>query len=261
MLDVEPIINVAREAERLRGNINKTEDGRQFIINEAGNVIFLTSRKEDPQFIAGQVQFHEGNSLAEYAKKYAGPASIFIADIVTNCVMVKLDYHEPGKPSHNVHTAFWPMPVSEEFRIWSALNGKWLSQDQFLQHLEENFSEIVNPAPTAILDLVRDFQAVKTTVFRQATNRGNGDRVFQYTEDSQVKGEIVIPKKITLEMPIYRGEQPVRFDAFFRTKITDGGLMLQYEFHRIEPIKQAAFRLAVTRVAEAAGMVPLYGVA
>lgn len=257
-VNAQTIVTVAKEAAVANQSIRKTEDGREFILLPTGAIQWLTHRVEGASAIKGERSFHEGDSLAEYVKRFKDSSTIMRADINTGVVLVNLDYHAPGVASHVQHTAKWQLPQSEPFKVWNKSNKAWLDQEEMLEHLEENISEIILPEPTRILELINDFQMVKTTEFRSAKNRTNGDRNLQWMENGNVKGEIAMPKKITLEMPIYRGEEIVRFEAWFRYRVEDGELALQYEFYRIDPVMQAAFRQAVTRVADLVGLTPLY---
>jgi uncharacterized protein YfdQ (DUF2303 family) len=261
--NIEAVIAAARTDVK----VVKAADGREVAIAPPGFAVHTVSappNKPLPDRIVATRTFHEGDSFGHYVNRYKGPATQLIADITANKVVALLDYPEPGAKEAvpgREHTAIWPVPLSEEFKVWSAFQGKYHSQTAFLEFLEENLSEIVNPEPATVLELVKDFDAIQTVKFNSKKRLDNGDFTLNYSSDTQVKGGISLPRRLTLEMPIYLAEQPVRFDAWFRTRIEEGTLHLMLQFHRIEPVKIAAFRQAVTRVAETAGCDPQYGAA
>lgn len=253
------------EAARTEVKVVKTADGREVAIAPPGFAVHTVSapvNKPLPERIVATRTFHEGDSFGRYVHAYKGGASQLIADITANKVVALLDYPSPnasGDVPAREHVAIWPVPFSEEFKVWSAFQGKYHPQTGFLEFLEENLSEIVTPEPADILELVKDFDAIQTVKFNSKKRLDNGDFTLNYSSDTQVKGGVSLPRKLTLEMPIYLGEQPVRFEAWFRTRIEEGSLHLMLQFHRIEPVKIAAFRQAVTRAAETAGLDPQYG--
>lgn len=258
--NVVPIIELARNAERASIGIRTTSDGREFILSESGMLIWLTERREAPTEIKGERHFHEGDSLAQYVNTFKTPDSIMLASLGQQRVRVMLDYHNPVVPMRAHHNASWTLPFSTEFGVWRAQNNKALAQAEFMRFLEENASEIVTPEAAKILEIISDFEAITTVTFKSSKRLHNGQRELIYSEkDGGAIGRATIPEKITLRMPIFLGEEAVTFSAFVRYRITDGQLVLMYEFHRIQPIIEAAFRLAVTRVAGECGMTPLYG--
>lgn len=264
-MDTPSNIEKVIEAARTCVPIFLASNGQQVAIAPPGFVKHVVSdppNKPLPTRIVATRTFHEGDSFGRYVALYKGAATQLIADITANKVVALLDYPEPndeGEVPAREHVAIWPVPYSEEFKVWSAFQGKYHPQTAFLEFLEENLSEIINPDPAGVLELVKDFDAIQTVKFNSKKRLDNGDFTLNYSSDTQVKGGISLPRKLTLEMPIYLGEQPVRFDAWFRTRIEEGALHLSLQFHRIEPVKIAAFRQAVTRTAETAGCDPQYG--
>lgn len=264
---VPAIIAAARAGQALQ--VFKTVDGKEVtLVPEGFNVETISEPVNDdlPRRMKARRTFHEGESFGLYVQKYKTPGSQLIANIDANSLTAIIDYPdraEVDNPDDGIpnreHVATWPVPLSEEFKVWNAFQGKMHGQTAFLEFLEENVSEIHNPDPATILELVKDFDAIQTVKFASKKRLDNGDFSLQYSSETNLKNGISIPKKLTLEMPIYLGEERVTFDAFFRTRIEEGQLALGLAFHRIVPVKIAAFRQAVTRVAEIAGLDPQYG--
>lgn len=264
---VPAIIAAARAGQTLQ--VFKTAEGDEVALVPDGFSIETVSQKVNgdlPKRMKARREFHEGESFGRYVHAYKTAGSQLVANVEGNSLTALLDYPDraevdnagDGIPNRE-HVAVWPVPLSEEFKVWSAFQGKMWPQAQFLEFLEENVSEIHFPDPATILELVKDFDAIQTVKFASKKRLDNGDFSLQYSSDTQVKGGVNIPKKLTLSMPIYLGEDVVPFDAWFRTKIENGQLSLGLAFHRIVPVKLAAFRQAVTRVAEIAGLDPQYG--
>lgn len=268
---VAAIIEAARET----GDVLELKDGRQVIVTTSpGARVHEVAKPVHPplptRLVIGRT-FHEGDSFGRYVARYKQSGTQLIANLNTAQVVALIDYPDEDQASGEValaavggipareHMARWTLPYSEAFAAWNKHNGKMLEQTDFLAFLEENVGDVMRPDPARILELVKDFAAVKTTSFQSSRRLDNGDRSLQYVTETNTKAGIEIPQRLYFKMPIYLGEEEVEFSAWFRTRIDAGALYLGIEFHRIEPIKQAAFRQAVTRIAEIAGLDPQYG--
>lgn len=264
---VAAIIEAARET----GAVLELKDGRQVIVTtNAGARVHEVAKPVHPPLPTRLViarAFHEGDSFGRYVARYKQSGTQLIANVEKSRVDAIIDYPDEneavggdasGVPGRE-HLVRWTLPYSEAFAAWNKINGKMIEQSDFLAFLEENVGDLQRPDPARILELVKDFAAVKTTSFQSSRRLDNGDRSLVYTTDTNTKAGIEIPQRLYFRMPIYLGEEEVEFSAWFRTRIDNGALFLGIEFHRIEPIKQAAFRQAVTRVAEIAGLDPQYG--
>lgn len=257
-------IQAAVEAGKRQIEVHTLADGRQVIVapqdfrvHPFGHEGLAPIRDR----IVAELTFHDGDSLARYAARYKSADTLLIGDINCSTITVKIDYHGADAPMAVDHVASWRVQYSEEFAEWSKLSGKMLEQGEFLRFVEEHATDIIRPEPATVLELVRDFSAMKSVKFQSSKRLDNGDRSLTYQEETGTKAGITIPQKLHFNMPIYWGEDAIQFEAWFRYRIADGALFLGFEFHRIEPIKQAAFRAAVTRVAENAGLDPFYGAA
>lgn len=267
--DIDSIVLAARQ----QAEVKTLANGSEVVVTPAGSQVHTLSKSKHVQLdtrLAIHRVFHDGDSFARYVGRYKQPGSQLIADIDEGKVVAILDYPDEGEaeftavpvptpiPSRE-HIAEWPVGYSEAFTAWNAINGKLLPQTDFLRFLEENVSDIQSPEPARILELVADFSAVKTDKFEGSKRLQNGDSKLVYITETNVKDGLEVPQRLGFFMPIYHGEGAVRFDAMFRYRISNGQLLLGIEWHRIEPIKQAAFREAVARTFDTAGLDAAYG--
>lgn len=273
--EAESIINAARQ----QADLKRLENGSEIIVTPAGSMLHTLTKPPHaplPTRLVARRVFHDGDSFARYVGRYKQPGSQLIADIDACKVVAILDYptHEqtafpepdlskelPLPIPSREHVAEWPVGYSEAFEAWDGINGKLIEQATFLRFLEENVGEVVQPEAARILELVKDFAAVKTDKFESSKRLQNGDASLVYISETNVKQGLEVPQRLKLSMPIYHGEEAITFDAWFRYRIQNGALFLGIEFHRIEPVKQAAFRAAVARTFDTAGLDAFYGAA
>lgn len=260
-MEISTLIN----ALRAQNTPVKLRDGREVVLVPEGYTTFEAPPAPPvPDRIIAARLFHDGDSLAAYVKRFREPSSLLIADLEATAVTVALDYHGTagdGLPMVGAvnHLARWALTRSQEFDAWSKFEGKLHEQEEFIRFIEENAMDVIAPEPAKLLDLCRDFEAIKTVNFKASKRLDNGDREFTYSESTGTADRIAVPQRLTLSMPIFYGEQPVEITALFRYRMREGGLQLGYEFHRIKPVVEAAFRSAAVRIAEECGMSALFG--
>lgn len=273
LTEADSIINAARQ----QADVKKLANGSEVIVTPDGSAVHFLSKPSQSQLptrLVARRVFHDGDSFSRYVARYKQPGSQLVADIDASKVVAILDYPDEDQAAFfeaevagelpepipaREHVAEWPVRYSEAFKAWDAINGKMIEQAVFLRFLEENIAEIAKPEPARILELVKDFAAVKSEKFESSKRLQNGDASLVYLTETNVKQGLEVPQQLVLRMPIYHGEEEIEFAAWFRYRIANGGLFLGIEFHRLEPVKQAAFRAAVARTFDVAGLDPFYG--
>lgn len=257
-MNVEQIAHLVRGEER----VIQGEDGRQWALRPPGYVLEAIGPKHDaaPPYTIAERTFHDGDSLATYANTFKEEYAQLFADIDAGLITIVLDHDSPKGASVRKHVAKLPIRQDEAFKEWNAMTGKFHDQEEFLYFLEQNATDVVSPEPASLLELVKDFSGFKSVTFGQAIRLDNGDRQIAFKSETKT-GDIVVPQKLQFNLPIYHGEERVDLVALFRYSVGEAknSIRFRIDWHRLEPVKQAAFRLAATRIAEACGLVPLFG--
>ncbi len=207
-----------------------------------------------PPFIAQALTLQTLDSLVEYACRFCTEATILLADIGNNSIRAVIDYHAPGKADRAAHSATMALPFSVEWKTWTEIDGKLLDQLEFARFLEENAADIVAPSGAELLEVCRDLQAVRKVDFRKAVRTNSDNESFEYTDEttaSTKKGDVEVPTKFALAIPVYFGEGAVSIQAFLRWRLEEGsGLKLGIKLHRPEHVRQAVFKQIVLGAAE-----------
>jgi hypothetical protein len=238
----------------------RDENGdERLIVPEGYQIVDIDQWKPPPHIIATRT-FHDGNSLAAYVNKFKYAGSLLIGDVDAPSLSVMIDYHDsPAIRGPTAHKAVWPMALAPEYLTWVNFSVKLHPQEDFVRHIEENFSEIVTPDSADLLELCRDFSALQEVNFKSSIRLQNGDREFGFSTKTHTDDKITVPNKLRLRFPIFNGEEAVEVEAFFRHRMSGGGLMLGYEMHRLEDVARGAFQLTCTRVADECGLPALFG--
>lgn len=258
-------LDAAIEAARLAEPVIEGPHGVRHAFVPAG---FALQELRDayalPPRIEQRVVVDDAESLITYANRFSDGRSIIIADLDALKITVELDWHRSNQDAAGIleaqaceHKAVLAMRNSEEFARWAEMEGKLHEQVAFAEFLDENASDIVSPEPAEMIAIARDLEATQSANFKSANRLENGDRTFRYETETHVKGDVQIPTRFYLSIPLFFGEEPTQVEAAFRFRPNADGLKLGFVWRRVEYVRQAQFRQIAFRVAELTGH-PVY---
>jgi uncharacterized protein YfdQ (DUF2303 family) len=214
-----------------------------------------------PKFVTQSVTLQNADALKGYLNRFKNDTSIMFADVTASRIVGAIDYHNKDKAAHVSHKATLDLPHSEEWKIWTGINGQLKPQLEFARFIEENAPDIKAPDAATLLEAVRDLQARRNVNFIQAVRTSSDNESFEFTDNTEArtKGDLELPTKMVLSIPVYFGDPDVEVPAFLRWKLDEGKLLLGIKLHRAEHIRQAAFNLIVTDAAEKTSLLAVFG--
>lgn len=226
-----------------------------------------------PPFIKGRVTVDDAESLIQYCNRFSDSRSVIIADLDALTIGAQLDWHahngfgglneDPARPRLDpqpcAHLAALKLRQSEEFARWAEIEGKLHDQMVFAEFLDENASDIIDPEPAVMIEIARDLEAVQGAKFKANTRLQTGERSFSYETETHVKGDLRVPQRFRLAIPLFHGEEPTEIEASFRFRPQPDGLKLGFVWRRVEYVRQAVFRSIAHRVSEATACPVFYG--
>lgn len=267
--EAEIIADLVREADA-GPIIVKNDDGRTFLVYPSDRAVKDISEPNAvspllPDQIVQGVVLQTLDSLVDYTNRFKTETTLLFADITANRIRAILDYHAADAPKHAVHVATMDLPFSEEWKTWSAINGKLMDQLEFARFLEENAGDVVAPSGADLLEACRDLQARRKVNFIKAVRTASDNESFEYTDETTAttrKGDVEVPNKFTLEIPVYFGQGVTTLQAFLRWRLVEGeGLKLGVQLHRAEHVRQAVFKQIVMDAAGRTDCQAVFGVA
>ncbi|QDC11253.1 DUF2303 family protein [Oceanicola sp. D3] len=254
-------------AARLADPVIPGEHGvRHCILPEGYTAHDISDRYALPPRIQQRVQVDDADSLTTYANRFSDERSLIVADLDKLQIHAELDWHRHNQSSEGSldaqatkHTATLQLRNSEEFARWSEIEGKLLDQMAFAEFLDENSSDIVDPDPAVMLEVARDLEATQGVSFKASTRLQTGERSLRYETETHTKGDLVVPQRFTLSIPLFFGEEPSEIVASFRFRPNPDGLKLGFVWRRVECVRQAKFRDIAFRVSEHTGLPVVQG--
>lgn len=265
MTEAKAIADLAVKASGQAASL-MTKNGREYLIVPEGHThveVTLAHATEalKPKTIAASVILQNEDALISYLNRFKLDESLLFADVADSRIVAAMDYHGAKSPALVAHRATLALPFSEEWKTWTGISGALKPQLEFARFIEENSPDIKAPAAADLLEAVRDLQARRSVNFIAAVRTDTDNESFEFNDNTEArsKGDLELPTKFLLSIPVYFGDAPVEVQAFLRWKLDDGKLQLGIKLHRAEHIRQAAFRLIVTAATEATGVLSVFG--
>jgi uncharacterized protein YfdQ (DUF2303 family) len=241
-----------------------TESGREFLIYPDGNGSMSCQDASELNAIASSLpdRIYQGvtlqtvNSLVDYVDIFKTDQTVLFADISSNSITAAIDYHNPkAEREHQAagvtHTAVLTLPYSVEWQTWTSVDKRLMSQLEFARFLEENAGDIEAPSGADLLEACRDLQAARKVDFTRAVRTSSENETFEFSDTTTAtskKGDLELPTKFKLNLPVYFDGANVGLFAFLRWKLEDTNLLLGIQLHRAEHVRQAVFKGIVDEV-------------
>lgn len=259
------ILDAAIASAALRDPALIAEDGREWLIlPDRFTATDITDPHRRPRQPRTTVEVDDRDSLQNYTRRHMNPDhSALFGNFDNGTITARLDWHPHnqagsfGESGVLAHSCRLTLRKSEEFRRWDEFEDTLHSQADFARFLEENASDICDPHPADMIEISRDLEAVSGQTFKASTRLENGDRAFTFETESKIISRVQAPSMFALSIPIYQGEEPEVLQARFRWRALPTGLVLGFQWHRVEYMRQARFLQILTAAAEATGL-PAY---
>lgn len=149
-----------------------------------------------------------------------------------------------------------------EWTHWKKLDGQYVDQERFAEHIEEGLAELVSPPAADALEIAQTFQATVGTRFASGTRLPTGVRQFVFEESIDARaGELQIPERLVLNVAPFFGAPKYEVTARFRFRLRSGELTLGYLLDRPDDVERAAFNDIVDAVSAELVVDPIAGAA
>lgn len=214
--------------------------------------------------------FYDAASFASYVNQYKviNPHRQMFAKSDVNAqgsgtctVEAIFDFHSTD-PEWCTDRASYQLETAPEWRTWLAIHKKPMSQVDFAEFIETNAKDVAEPTGAELLELVNEITSKTDVEFKSVVRNGNGGSSVNYEENTEArgKGNVVIPTKITLGLPVfYRGAR-YEAEAFLRLRIKERQMTITLELAQPERIFHSAFNDVLTEMETLTTIKPLVGV-
>lgn len=191
-------------------------------------------------------------------------ATIYInRDANTPAIVAILNGNGHGGPGWGDHRAEILFRFTPQWLKWKSISGKMLGQLEFAEFIEENLSDIAEPASAAMLEIAQELSVKRSVDFKSAVRLQDGRFQFQNIENVEAavsSGQIGIPTTITLGLAPVFGLPPFKIEARFRYRIENGKLKMGIILQRMEDLMEAVVNDMVNGTVGAEGRPAVVGI-
>lgn len=243
--------------------IQTTEERREFLIHHEDMTRVEVTDPNRLRVARGYVLADETlqtkDSLVDYIDRFKTSKTMLFANVSANAITARITYHSPSDgetaagPNFDAHRATLMLPYSQEWKDWSGIDGRFMSQKDFARWIEEHPGDIVAPDAADLREITRDLAALRKVNFTEAVRTNSNAESFSYRQENEVHrdGEVIeIPSQFQLGIPVYFGEPTTSLMAYLRWDIAENGqLTLGVKLSRAEYVRQAVFKAIATDIA------------
>lgn len=177
-------------------------------------------------------------------------------------IQAALDYHGPGKPSWCKHRASLQLKLSNQWRKWMGNSGKWLSQEDMAEFIQDNIRDVSAPPGAEMLEVFQTLLISKGVEFGSSINLDNGQVRFAYNESVAAKTgapDVVVPTEFSLGIPVFDYGASYAVGCRFRYKLDAKKLLLRFDCAQADRIVEDAIKVACDQIAVSTLIVPVMG--
>lgn len=222
----------------------------------------LETSRPTPRRKKGVVALTTPASLSQYVDAHKGDGTEIYADWRARRATAVLNDHG-GHAGWGDHRAVLTLMATPEWTTWTALDGKYMSQVEFAEHIIDTTADVVDPPAADLLEMAETFTATKTLNFKSGNRLKDGQRQLTYVEVVEAQagaaGNVTIPDSILLRLAPFDGAEPVEMGARVRYRINDGALRLGYVLDRPDLVLRTAFAAVVEGIEARTGITALWG--
>lgn len=245
-------------------DIGRTENSFQIsdvidgiVVPKTHNLVQIdhTLRQPRPPRVTGAVTVTTVEALIDYTNRHSTPETTawwrprnttgHIATVVLN------DHSSPTQPEWGDHRAELKVAFHPSFIAWSTQSGQLVDQETFAEFIEDQLAVIIDPAAADMLEVAQSLHVARSSEFtsdrRLATGRVQFGHRQTQTATAGQSGNLEVPARLTLSMPVFDGAAPVEMTARFRYRLTSGVLKLGFILDRVTDTIDTAIDAMRTR--------------
>jgi len=237
---------------------------------------FLDEYRARPARRKGQATLRDRASFIAHTNAFKDEHSAIFAvpDRSNPRLLAVLDYNEGGgiadtTPRFGQHRALYRCELSDQWKTWTARDGKPMTQGDFAEFLEDHVEDVclvdgphINElaqllearvgGPSALLKLSRGLQISVNTAVHNAVTLATGEVTVNFAEAHKdgSGGPITTPNLFFLNIPVFQGGDAYQVALRLRYRLAEGRIQWSYSLYRTDKIFDDAFTGVVEKVRE-----------
>lgn len=264
--DAAAIIAMAKSHAVFAGDeVEIAEDTRFLVVPDGATLMPVDHLHAVPRAMDGTASFWMPQGLIDYvehAGKDRAVCYVSASDVRPPSITAVIDHHGDLSPQWGRHRAVYTARQSAKFNAWTALNRKPMTQEALAIFLEDHAEDVAAPSGAELLEIVSTLQVTANVAFKRGTRLSDGRTQLIYQEEATAKagrgGDLTVPARITLRIPVFDGGAAVSVVAALRYRQEKEALAWHLAFLGLEDLVAAAWEAIAERVRDALD-VPMFG--
>lgn len=185
-------------------------------------------------------------AFVDYFRQFQTEHSRVFCNTRTGEFIGIIDYHGAGQGEQQwcAHVVKYVCPLSTEWLRWKGASGKFMTQVEFAEFIEDNLRDVAQPAAADLLEIVTTLEASKSVSFKSGVRLDNGQVNLSYVENvdgmAGKVGQFLIPNKIVLGIRVLHHGAAYAIDANFRYRIVDATLKMKFDILNLQGVEEKA---------------------
>jgi uncharacterized protein YfdQ (DUF2303 family) len=230
-------------------------DGKAVLVPKDWRVEDTEAYEKRPRRVHETVKAETLSGFLGYLRRYHfSDTTLIFASPHTPSFEAVFDYHSPDKgPRWGDHTCRFRPDESDRMDVWTHNSGRMMSQMDFAEHIEENAEDVIDPDPARILEIATQFEATRNVQFKSVERlSGVSDLQFHYEEETSGKGDLQIPERLEIGIPVFKGMAGWKITARLRWRLTQNEIKIGYKLLSLARTRREAAQALVDQVEEVA---------
>lgn len=246
--------------------------GQTIIVDGIAHVIMpnncalqdMEKYQAQPRRIRAHIRFDEVKSFVGYVDTFKdSAATALFGKVLETGVTVSaiLDYPTKDATAWGSHRATFASQFSREWMRWHTQNDEAMTQEEFLEFVEENVQTFRTPSGSDLLSIARDLDLKQEVQWKGSKRLDTGDTALSFVSTTKTggAGDIELPKEVTLALPVFQGGDSYIFTARLRPKLENESLTLRFVLVNPAAIVDQAARNCIATVETELGTDVLMG--
>jgi uncharacterized protein YfdQ (DUF2303 family) len=241
-----------------------------------------------PRWREGVATALDLDSFIEHTQRYADPDSLVFAnnDRSAPSVVTVFDYHRAGPnadPRHMQHRVLHRFPLSDEWKAWTALDGKTMDMASFAAFLEDHIIDVMDSSevslteeqqrfvdrlggrgriatPAKLMEIATGLRVLESVETVNAVNLDTGEVQMTFNnEHRQAEGQLTVPSLFAIGIPVFVNGDAYQVLVRLRYRSSGGKVLFFFNLWRTDRVFDHAFDESLSKVREKTGLDVILG--